>query len=309
MEHYQYALKHLPAELQWTAHLGLATGWQLQRHFEQSLPEFNRALESCGEEERWLVLLGLASCLQEMGKYDQAELRNEEALRHIPVQSAWMAHFQMAGALEAQHRLDAAVEHFRESLALAPARRAAEVMFALAGCLTEQGQLVEAIRLQRRALSQSPAASGQRVKLSHMLAANGQSELAIAELASQLAGKLTRSELAQVHFLLGKNQATLNQWDAALREYRLAVKFDPESADAWLGQAIVLLELNDSTGGHCRASPNPADSNGRHECTPGVGDGAGRTGGYCRCDSVAASCRAPGARRRPIARRACQRAL
>ncbi len=45
----------------------------------------------------------------------------------------------------------------------------------------------------------------------------------------------------------GNGQRVQNEWNAALRWYRLALDFDPDCYDAWVGLSASFLALSDVT--------------------------------------------------------------
>jgi tetratricopeptide (TPR) repeat protein len=105
----------------------------------------------------------------------------------------------------------------------------------------EQGQLVEAEALYRRSLSVKPKQPHVQANLGRLLIATGRSADAIAPLRAAVRA---RADLSDTYFMLAQAQGNVGDLENAERNYRTALRLDPNATAAKAGLGGLLNDLD-----------------------------------------------------------------
>jgi tetratricopeptide (TPR) repeat protein len=208
----------------------LATALQAEGRIDEAADHYRRAIAL--EPEYAPAYNNLGTALRAAGRYDDAIAAYEEALRRRADYPE--AQYNLANALTAAGRPGDAAEHFRVALHAIPG--AADVHNNLGIALMAQGKPDEAIAEFRAALEAEPNAAKSHRNLADALATTKRYDEAIAQF--RLAAQLDPSGAA--HYDLGSLLIELERPDAAIVEFRAALKAMPGSAAAHNNLGIAL---------------------------------------------------------------------
>jgi predicted CXXCH cytochrome family protein len=236
----------------------------------RAIPFYREAVRI--EPENWRCWYGLAQALQVTGKPDQAVVALERAAALAPYETSGRNGLGVAYALAG--RAADAVRTLRDVVSRNPEDGTA--LNNLGQALVQANDLGNAETAFREAVRLLPEATGLRMNLAEALTQFGQFRDAAFQLEevirsgpsiqmarsawfAGLAGAGTvpearrrydeslRQQVSAVHDNLGNVMISLHDGEAAIREYRLAADFDPQSAFAALNLGLALAGHNQPT--------------------------------------------------------------
>jgi protein O-mannosyl-transferase len=187
----------------------------------------------------WMASNNLGLIYEKQGRLDAAIAQYSRALEAKP--DSEDAHTNLGNALLLAGRRDEALPHLREAVRLAP--DSGEAWNNLGGGWSELGNIDEAIACYRKAAQLSSDDERMHLNLGHALAARGDLDEAIRELAAADGGVEPpyRGPLGAAHFNLGNALFQKGRLAEAEQQYRRALQWNPEDADARINLGYVLV--------------------------------------------------------------------
>jgi tetratricopeptide (TPR) repeat protein len=200
----------------------------------------------------------LATALQADGKFDEAAAHYRRAIELQPDYAP--AYNNLGTALRASGRFDDAIAEYGRALSLRA--EYPEAHYNLANALTEAGRPAEAADHFRVALQKNPGAADVHNNLGIALMRQGKTEPAIAEFRAALEAE---PNSATSHRNLADALATTKKYDEAVTHFRRAAELDPSGAAHYdLGSLLLELDRPEAAIAEFRAAlkamPNSAEA-------------------------------------------------
>jgi len=222
------AVRLAPADS--SSHNNLANALFQQGRIEAAIAHYREALrlDPANAEAR----SSFANALTQQGRAEEAKTLYLEALRRKPEDAT--AHNNLGQLLAVEGKLDEALPHFAAAVRLEPGSPEAQAN--LANVLALRGDLEQSARHYLVAVRLQPESAVLRMRLGDVLTRQGRTDAAA-------------EQYALAHALDAANLSRQGQTSAAIAEWRLALRFKPDSAETLNNLAWLLAT---STDPQCR---------------------------------------------------------
>ncbi len=217
IEYFEHARKEAPDDPEVYFYLGAAMG--AKQHYKGAAIFYTRALELNPEHLESCINLGIV--LEMLGKPDEAVLRYKEALTIDPGSEA--AHINLGALMEKQGNFDDAVNHYGKALDINP--KNAEAHNNSGALYSKLGMHKKALMHFSRAVNIRPDYTGALNNLGITLAGMNRNEEAVFYFSRVI-------DINPGDFGARRNKGLAlelkGDYDAAIKEYRAALKLEPD---------------------------------------------------------------------------------